>query len=480
MVDSNYRFVPKLHHAAIARNEISDGAHSVYYHELPGYFAAIGARLAAQGVTAADVVVLATENTVPSALVLLYLLDHGHNFLLVPTALLSADAPWPIAFGRYGLRAGAQDGTLNPAQFLQISSHAAWQDAPWQMDTPKLLMRTSGSTGTPKMAVHTHSHLLGNVRHCAQRFQLTPADRVAIPVPIFHMYGLGAAFLPSVAAGASIDLQKGANLLKFIQREGAFNPNVAFMTPSFCATLLKARKSQRHYRLTVTAGDRCRASLFDAYEAAFGPVVQLYGSTELGAIAAGAPDWPQHIRRRTAGLPMPDVQLQVRATALGEDGALWCKREYGFSGYVDSQGQALAVGADLDAGWFHTKDIARLDVHGCVEIFGRSDHSVNRDGLLVFFAEVEKALEILADLEAVAVVAHGDTERGKKLIALCVPAQGCQPTPETLRAHCFAQLPRRAVPDEVRVVTALPLLPNGKVDRMRLMVTENAMPQPGG
>ncbi|MFM5899570.1 MAG: AMP-binding protein, partial [Dolichospermum sp.] len=77
----------------------------------------------------------------------------------------------------------------------------------------KLYIRTSGSTGNPKIVVHSHEQVLKHALNCLERLTLSPNDRIAIPVPLYHLYGLGAAFLPSVAVGATIDLQKSANLL---------------------------------------------------------------------------------------------------------------------------------------------------------------------------------------------------------------------------------------------------------------------------
>jgi acyl-CoA synthetase (AMP-forming)/AMP-acid ligase II len=74
--------------------------------------------------------------------------------------------------------------------------------------SPKIYLQTSESTGNPKMATHLHTKLMGNAFNCVERLGLTSEDRIAIPVPIFHMYGLAAAFLPGVVVGASIDLQK--------------------------------------------------------------------------------------------------------------------------------------------------------------------------------------------------------------------------------------------------------------------------------
>ncbi len=454
-----------------ADNELTDGGFSLRYRELAGYFEQFAETFDKWAVEASDCLVLEAGNSLPAALTLAYLLERGQHFLLLPeNGLETADAP---VFCRYLLKIvpTPQEGQAvpPPADFLTLVENPTREPGAGLPGppAPKLFMRTSGSTGEPKMVMFTQARLHGNCLNCTRRFSLSTDDRVAIPAPIYHMYGLGAALLPSLMAGAGVDLQKSANLLKFIQREGIFKPNVAFMTPSFANTLVKARKSPRPYRLTVTAGDRFRENQFEQYQNMFGPLVQLYGSTELGAIAAGEPGQSLAIRRRHAGLPMPDVRLKITQPSEEGEGALWCKREYGFEGYVDRRGEVLPDGRDA-RGWFPTRDTARLSPEGYLEVLGRGDHSVNRDGLLVFFADLEKTIECLEQVEAVAVVAGGEGVRGKRLIAYCVAAKGSDLSAEAVRGHCFETLPRRAVPDEVRLLESLPLLPNGKVDRVSL------------
>jgi len=87
------------------------------------------------------------------------------------------------------------------------------------------------------------------------------------------MYGLAVAFLPGVVVGASIDLQKGANLLRYLEKKKEFVPNVTFLTPTLCQTLLKGRKSPRSYKLTVVADDGFREDTFTKYESCFGCLV---------------------------------------------------------------------------------------------------------------------------------------------------------------------------------------------------------------
>jgi len=414
-------------------------------------------------------------NSVQNAIVLLYLFDRGYSFLLLPPAPPEFDPATLPTFFSALLK--VQDVPLDDLDGLEtgldLQPNPAFLGVPEALQVPdRLYMRTSGSTGTPKLVVHHHDRFFENVAAGQARLELTPGDRVAIPVPLFHMYGLGAAFLPSILAGASVDLQKGANLLRYIQREQKFDPTVAFMTPIFCEMLLKGRKSPRPYRMTVAAGDRMRSETFDRYESQFGCLVKLYGSTEMGIMAAASPQDGVDLRSHSVGLPLPGIhfKLEYPQADLGPDweglGELWCQNPMGFEGYVDSQGQPWG---DQPLDWFRTKDFGQISDSGRISVVGRCDHSVNRDGLLVFFSDVERAIDTCDSVELSVVVAKGESSRGKGLVAYCIPAKGFEPVESEIRSHCFDRLPKRAVPDSIHILKSLPLLPNGKVDRQALV-----------
>lgn len=458
-------------------NVLTDGQLQCTYQQIPELFESINKEFEKQSISSEDCLVLECENSVPCALVLLYLLEKGNSVLLLPKTPKEAE-PFLPGFCRFRIvtESVSDNGKIveltQPEQFLQITANENWLEGA-NNSSQKLYLRTSGSTGKPKIAMHSHGKVLGNVANCVERLLLQSEDRIAIPVPIYHMYGLGAGFLPGVAVGAAIDLQKGANLLRYLQREKQFAPNVAFMTPIFCETLLKGRKSPRWYRMTVAAGDRVREEAFSKYESLFGCLVKLYGSTEMGAIAAASPSDSPEIRAQTVGKPMSGVEMRLEN--IKEEGKpigqLWCKHEYSFDGYIDENGQPIVISENND--WFWTKDLGCIDLDGYIEVLGRADHSVNRDGLLVFFADVEKAIETIAGIEAVVVVSKGESQRGKGIVAYCILAKDTNLTEADIRTSCFDLLPKRAIPDRINIVNSLPLLPNGKVDRQKLIGMED-------
>lgn len=450
-------------------NILTDGETACQYHQIPELFAQIQDYFLAKAINHQQAVVLDCDNSLPSALVLLFLLEHGYHFLLSKPENSHLIPP---EFCRHQLQISGN--SLIPAEFLNIVEHPANQVV-LMNNEPQLYMRTSGSTGEPKIIVHSHTLLHGNISMCVQRLGYDQQTRMALPVPISHLFGLGAGFLPAVTVGASIDLQKGANIIRFLQREKEFDPNTVLMTPIFCETLLKGRKTARSYQLTVVAGDRLRAGVFEKYEALFGCLVQLYGSTEMGAIAAGNPKDSSELRAGSVGLPMPDVEVKTdRSTAEITDdnqdsGEIWCKRKYRFVECWDAQAQPIALETVDKTGWFATRDLGRVLGNGYIDVLGRCDHSIKRDGLLVMFADVESALLTLEGVESAAVVARGESLRGRGLWAYCVISAESQLDAQRIRSLCFDCLPKRAVPDQIIILDSLPLLANGKIDRQSLL-----------
>jgi acyl-coenzyme A synthetase/AMP-(fatty) acid ligase len=446
------------------RGFLTDGEHRCAYRDLAGAIADVAARLEGAGVRRSDGVVLECANTLPGALALLCLLEGGYRCVLWPQAQQSLETP---PFCRYRVRASADAGPAPLRLHLQVAEHGGWNGRPNGAEA-YLYLRTSGSTSGPRLAAHAPGALIGNATDCVARFGLEAGDRVAIPVPIFHMYGLGAAFLPALLAGATIDLQPGAQVLRYLAREQDFAPTVAYLTPSFCEALLAARKSPRPYRATITAGDVLTEELFARYEARHGPLLNLYGCTELGAIAACAASDPRELRGTTAGRLMPHARLCESPRVDDDLRELRFRHDHGFAGYAGEDGEPTPESGARSAAGFATHDLGRMLGNGCLQVLGRSDHHVNRDGRLVALTDIETALQCIDGIAQAAVVARGRTRRGQALTAVCVPSAPGRHDPRGLRRACLELLPKHAIPDAFVLVPELPRLASGKIDRVRL------------
>jgi acyl-coenzyme A synthetase/AMP-(fatty) acid ligase len=428
---------------------ISDGEASVSYGELPRRFEELD-RVFHRESEIGDWFVFPCGNTLNEAVLLLWLLKRQRSFLLVPpTAMALLPVP---SFCRLLVRVEKGTGTLSFEENGDYSPPPQWLAA-----APALLLRTSGSTAAPKLALHRHDSLLQNGANCVERFGFTAADRLLIPVPLYHMYGLGAGFLPAVLAGTSISLMEGTNIIRFLDGEKSFEPTGALLTPILINMMLRARKGSYPYRVTVTAGDRIAKEAFSLYEKRFGRLFNLYGSTELGAIATTNPDDPPPLRSQAAVQPLPDVEI-------GIDPTIRCRHGSGFECYVDMAGNRLA---EIEDGWFATGDLGADVGDGRFRVLGRTGNSVNRNGILVAFAEVESFIERgVAGVEHVVVTTgQEENERGRHMVAVCQLTKGAELDAREIRRLCFDVMSRHQVPDRVEVVNAIPRLPNGKFDR---------------
>jgi acyl-CoA synthetase (AMP-forming)/AMP-acid ligase II len=460
--------------------ELSDGLRTITYGDIEPLLERIDRHFVRSGVTTEHPIALECSQSVPGALMLFHALSRQYDVVLLPgRGERSKEQHLPRVIPSFcasivSTAAGAVASEFSPERCIACATNPefTWDPVVASFTGPDVYLRTSGSTGGAKLTRMSHQKWLNNAAACVDRWTLTAEDRFSVPVPIFHSYGFGAAFLPGLLAGAAMDFLTHGNFVTYVDREARFNPTVAFLTPSMCDTLLARRSSDRHYRLTVTAGDRVKPETVAAFQSRFGPLLNLYGSAEMGAVSAPSPDDPCEERIGTAGYPLAGIELRIAEAASGLDvaaddraGVLACRQANGFAGYlIQEEGWRFEPRAD-DA-WFEMLDLATIRADGYVEIVGRSGLSVKRDGLLVVFADVEAALEKVDGVQRAVVVGSGETRRGSRLIGICQADRALQP--EVVRLACSRLLPRYAVPDDVVIVDVLPQLPSGKIDRRGL------------
>lgn len=473
-----------IRQGSLSRGTLSDSGNRFTYDELESVLDIIHTHFQKKNLNQHTLIALECPNTVYGALVLLCLLWREYSFLLLPPSItdgqsrsaLSSDVD-KLPMCKYVVRVRPLVQRrrnvfhLGADEFIDIienSDNYVPDLLPMTAESPKVLLKTSGSICASKLVIHSNHKLLANALACAHHFQFACDNRVAIPVPIFHMYGLAAGLLPAVLKGCSVDIQSNTNVIKYLERQNAFEPDTTFLTPSLCEMLLAVRSEYR-YNLVVTAGDRIRADVFRRFDKRHGTLVNLYGSTELGAIAAGEKDDPVEIRAASIGKGLPGVRIRVvPPNASGANGEVLCKHSNGFEGYFIGRSTSAEGGIAEAPEWLPTGDFGRLNRDGYLDILGRKDHTVNRDGVLVVLREIEGILEGIVGVKRAVIVVKPGARRGAYLFAVCVPDPDSSITADTIRQQCFDLLPRYAVPDSVRLVDNIPTLPSGKVDRRKL------------
>jgi len=397
------------------------------------------------------VVALGLGNDLAALAALLALFD-----LSVSVAVMPANAP--------GDAPGFCSARLDP-QTLTASAVNGGGGA-GAAEPPRLYLGTSGSTGTAKWVIIGMDALGAVARAMVGRLRMSERDRVLIPIPICHSYGLATAMVTCLAAGASVRLTARGDPVSIIQAERTTDPTFAFLIPSQCRTLMPLRRKPRHYRGVVVATGRLTPEFAAGFEAMHGPVCVLYGSTELSAVAVAAPTAPADHRHRVVGPPLDGIGLVIEGGDEGDgSGPLLVRHDGRFLGYADGSGNVGVPAATLH----RTGDLGRIDETGNLIVLGRADNRIKRDGLWVLLDDVEACLADAPGVAEVAVVTAGETRRGPGVIAFYRVEPGAGVSPVALLRHCRAVLPGYAVPDRIVPVDALPRLASGKVDRQGLI-----------
>ncbi len=327
---------------------------------------------------------------------------------------------------------------------------------------------TSGTTGRAKFVYYQSHKLLQNAKNCAELLGLSSNHRVLVPVPINHMYGLGAGLLPAVLSGAHLCLIQKNNIIRLYDKLVKFKPDVTLITPTVCKTLLFLGKNLSARTLFLSGGDRLNRETYLNFEARYGKLINLYGCTEMGAMASSAwHDASQEDRWEGIVKPLDQVQITIGESGKGE---LLCKHDAGFEGYVDETGN-LRSEQTGPTKWFKTKDLAEQVGKDMFRVIGRTDYCINRNGFLVALQQVEAMMDELFGQEIKQVVlltGKKDTMAGSALVAVCQLSSDSRLDEATMKRACKEKMLAHQVPDEYYFVPDIPKLSNGKPDRIRL------------
>ena len=452
-----------------ASNFISDNCKSVNYADFNSYFRILDNHPELGKLSPDSVVHFYFANNTVSALVFLYLITKEINIFLSKD---DDDIKVP-GFCSHKLKiADDEENEINKALFADIIHFKKIDETKRFGSTNNIIFETSGSTGKSKFVVVKKEDLLNNAKNFLKRITITEKDRVFITVPCYHMYGLGAAFLPAYLAGATIRLLNKNNVIKYIETDKAFNPTIVYHVPTMIKQITKIYKSSNKYRLSVVAGDKIDAENFSNYESKFGTLVNLYGSTELGAIATSLPEDPVEIRADGFLKFLPGVKYRLNTVQEGAS-ILEINHPFRFSCYINSNGEILTNDGERVTAmteWYNSNDLCKIDTSGYFKILGRFNNSVNRNGKLISISEIESIIDQgVNEIEKCLVTQVSEnTIRGNKLILYYLPKMEFMEKDIDIRKACFNIMEKDFVPDVAVKIKKIPVLDNGKIDRVSL------------
>jgi fatty-acyl-CoA synthase len=343
---------------------------------------------------------------------------------------------------------------------------------------------TSGTTGFPKGATLSHHNILNNGFFIGENLGYTAEDRVCIPVPFYHCFGMVLGNLAVVTHGACIVIpaeafEPGA-VLETVTAERC--TSLYGVPTMFIAEL--AHPDFRTFDLStlrtgIMAGSPCPVEVMHRVtsEMHMEEVTICYGMTETSPVSTQTPRGaPLEKQVGTVGRVHPHVEVKIvdpatgRTLPRGETGEL-CTRGYSVMlGYWEDE-HATREAID-DARWMHTGDLATLDDEGYVNVVGRIKDMIIRGGENIYPREIEEFLFSHPEIADVQVFGVPDQRYGEEICAWVVVAAGSMLDEEAVRAFCRASIARFKVPRYVRFVDSFPLTVTGKVQKFRMREVE--------
>jgi fatty-acyl-CoA synthase len=379
-----------------------------------------------------------------------------------------APADGALSFGELaqrGLKAAPQTleavtGRLNPEQAINIQF-------------------TSGTTGHPKGATLTHFNIVNNGFFVGEAMRLTPDDRMCIPVPLYHCFGMVLGVLAAVTHGAAMVFPgESFDALSVLEAVSTERCTVLHGVPTmFIAELAHPRFAEFDLgclRTGIMAGALCPIAVMQrvASEMHMREVTICYGMTETSPVSFQTTvDDPLDRRVSTVGRVHPHVQVKIvdqdsRVVPRGVAGELLTRGYSVMRGYwADEPRTREAIDAD---GWMHTGDLATIDEQGYCNIVGRLKDMIIRGGENIYPRELEEFLFGHPDVEDVQVVGIPDPRYGEEVCACIRLREDSVVTEDEIRTYVAARLARYKIPRYVRFVSDFPMTVTGKVQKFRI------------
>ena len=354
---------------------------------------------------------------------------------------------------------------------------------------------TSGTTGAPKGATLSHANIVNNGHFVSAAMNFSAEDRLCIPVPFYHCFGMVMGSLGCVSKGATMvfpgegfDPSAALRAVEAERCTALYGVPTMFVAMLDCADFKSFDLSS--LRTGIMAGAPCPVEVMKRVVSAMNmsEVTIAYGMTETSPVSfQSAVDDPLDLRVSTVGRVHPHVEVKV----VGEDGATLkvgergelCTRGYSvMKGYWgDADKTAESIDAD---GWMHTGDLATIDAEGYGNIVGRVKDMIIRGGENVYPREVEEFLYRHPSVREVQVFGVPDERYGEEVGAWIVLHEGKEATEEEIRGFCKDQIAHYKMPRYVRFKTSLPMTVTGKpqkflmrdamIDELGLVVAKTA------
>ncbi|OJT18491.1 AMP-binding protein [Archangium sp. Cb G35] len=354
------------------------------------------------------------------------------------------------------------------------------REATLQFDDPINIQYTSGTTGFPKGATLSHHNVLNNGFFVGEALRLGVEDRVCIPVPFYHCFGMVMGNLACASHGSTMVIPGEAfEPLAVLQAVGAERCTALYGVPTmFIAELDHPRFGEfdlSTLRTGIMAGSPCPIEVMKNVQSRMNmrEVTICYGMTETSPVSTQSGlDDPLDKRVGTVGRVHPHVEVKIIDAATGavvpqgSPGEL-CTRGYSVMlGYWNNP-EATRTSVDA-AGWMHTGDLATMDGDGYVKIVGRIKDMIIRGGENVYPREIEEFLHTHPSVSEAQVIGVPSEKYGEEVMAWVKPKPGATVTQEELIRYCTGRISTFKIPRYWKFVDEFPMTVTGKIQKFRM------------
>ena len=345
-----------------------------------------------------------------------------------------------------------------------------------EADDIALVLHTSGTTSRPKIVPLSHRNVCASAGHIVESLSLVPEDRCLNIMPLFHIHGLMAAVLSSLAAGSSVFCTPGFNALKFFSWMKEANPSWYTAVPTMHQGILGRASHNRE--IIKSAGLRFLRSssaslppqvMKELEETFNAPLIEAYGMTEAAHQMASNPLPPRVRKPGAVGLPT-GVEVSImdatgRHLSPGSTGEVVIRGPNVTTGY---QNNPDANAGAFSGGWFRTGDQGVLDSEGYLRLTGRLKEIINRGGEKISPMEVDEVLIAHPAVAQAVTFAVPHEKLGEEVAAALVLREGASTTKVEIREFAGRRLADFKVPRRVIFLDEIPKGPTGKLQRIGL------------
>lgn len=345
---------------------------------------------------------------------------------------------------------------------------------------------TSGTTGEPKGATLSHYSIVNNARHTARAMALSQVDRVCIPVPLYHCFGMVLGVLACASSGSAMVFPgESFDATETLKAVSEHRCSALYGVPTMFVSILERTESQdfdvTSLRTGIMAGASCPVELMQRVisDLHMEQITIAYGMTETSPVSFQTRlDDSTERRVSTVGRIHPHVEAKIingdgRIVPVGVQGEL-CTRGYSvMQGYW---GETSGVDHPVDsAGWMHTGDLAVIDREGYCSVTGRVSDMIIRGGENIYPREVEACLMAHPLIDDAQVFGIAHEKLGEVVCAWCILRSGAELSAEAVKAYCDGSIAHFKVPLHVRFVPCFPMTVTGKprkTEMQDLMIAE--------